>query len=411
MRHRGAMRRSAAGSAPARTVVWLAVLLAAVPVIAADIRPHMVPEPAAAEFHFVVLGDSQFHDPALFNRLVDDIRHLNPAFVVQVGDMIEGYTDPTAVEVEWQRFRRQIAPLGDIPFMPVPGNHDLYNAERMADEALEAIYRRQWGATWYHFDYRNTRLVVLNSDAPGAERRIGPAQWRWLEQTLADSPASHVIVFLHRPPASLENADALHALFRKHPVRFVFYGHHHHYHFEERDGIRYVMTNAAATGALPIPDVGGFHHLLLVSVRDDDIRYAAIGADSIRAPDSVVPADNYDLFDLYRNLVPRSIPLEPAGEHRWKATLPFANPTDRSLTLYIQCGSGDRRWQFAPAAIPPQPLAPQRRAQIELTAYIEPARVPESQPVCTVEMPYQTARGTWIPYRVEVELEGGPSRG
>ena len=51
------------------------------------------PIPAGDEFTFVVLGDSQFHDPATYNRMIDDVRHLSPAFVVQVGDMIEGYLD------------------------------------------------------------------------------------------------------------------------------------------------------------------------------------------------------------------------------------------------------------------------------------------------------------------------------
>ena len=46
-----------------------------------------IPTPAQNEFHFAVLGDSQFHDPATFNRMIDDLTYIRPAFVVQVGDI------------------------------------------------------------------------------------------------------------------------------------------------------------------------------------------------------------------------------------------------------------------------------------------------------------------------------------
>ena len=99
--------------------------------------------------------------------MIDDITHLAPAFVLQVGDMIEGYRDdPAEVLAEWQRFKNQIAPLAPTTFLPVPGNHDLYNADRRSDARLEAVYRDTWGDTYYSFTYRNSTFIVLNSDAP-----------------------------------------------------------------------------------------------------------------------------------------------------------------------------------------------------------------------------------------------------
>jgi hypothetical protein len=369
-------------------------------------EPHVVPTPAGHEFHFVVLGDSQFHDAARFNRLIDDIRHLNPAFVIQVGDMIEGYAQPATVAAEWIRFRQQIAPLGTIPFMPVPGNHDLYNPSRTADPVLEALYLDQWGATYYAFDYQHARFIVLNTDGPGAERRIGPDQWQWLQTTLAEAANRPVLVFMHRPPATLENGPALHALLRDHGVRYVFYGHQHHYHFEERDGIRYVMTNAAATGALDFAETGSFHHFLLVTVRDDDIRYAIVPAETLRAPTSVTPTDNYDLFDIHRQLAPGAIALTPTAAHRWEFAVPLRNPTERMLDLYIQCGSADHRWRFTPTRVPPQRLAPGAETLLRLMVDFAPDRVPESVPRCTIQLPYQTSQGAWVTYERTLELTG-----
>lgn len=385
----------------ARGAGCVAALLLVITVDSARAVPP--PEPARDEFHFVVLGDSQFHDPATYNRMIDDITHLAPAFVFQVGDMIEGYRDdPAEVLAEWQRFKNQIAPLAPTTFLPVPGNHDLYNADRRGDARLEAVYRDMWGDTYYSFTYRNSTFIILNSDAPNEEGRIGPDQWRWLVKTLQDSQSRHVFVFLHRPPDSLKNARKLHDLLRAHPVRYVFYGHHHHYHYDKRDGIGYVMTNAAADGGTSFDAAGNFDHLLQVSVRDAQTRYAVIRADAIEAPDFVHPDDNYDLFGLTRNLAPDSVPLVARGDGEWTMTIPLNNPTDRQLTVYVQCSSEDDRWGHVPRQLAPIALAGKAEAQVEIVWTQSPTRVSESLPSCELRMPYQTVRGEWLMHRVNV---------
>ena len=379
----------------------LVAMVAAAPAFA--VTEMRMPDAAADEFHFAVLGDSQFHQPATFNRMIDDLVLLRPAFVVQVGDMIDGYSsDIDRVQREWRRFKRQIGPLGDIAFMPVPGNHDLYNAQKKSDERLVDLYRREWGAPFYAFDYRNARFIVLNSDAPAEEETIGDRQMAWLRETLAGTRAEHVFVFMHRPPLLLENADALHALLREYPVRYVFYGHHHHYHFEPKDGIGYVMTNAAADSAHAEERVGGFHHFLLVTVRDAEVGFAAIKADAVLPPDYVRARDNYDLFAIGRRLVPEAVTLGAARRASSRTAhafeIPLVNPTDRELTLYVTCSSADDRWRFEPAGVAPVALGARQSRQVELTAWFDPDRVPESEPSCRLRLPFQTAGGHWLDY-------------
>ena len=360
------------------------------------------PEPATREFHFAVLGDSQFHDPATYNRMIDDLRHLSPAFVIQVGDMIEGYRDdPAEVRAEWRRFLNQIAPLAPTAFLPVPGNHDLYNANRRADKKLEDVYRDVWGEPYYAFDYLNATFIVLNSDAPDEERRIGSEQWRWLAETLERSNSEHVFAFMHRPPSSLKNADKLHRLLREHPVKYVFYGHHHHYHFSRKDGIGYVMTNAAADGGTPLDRAGNFDHLLQVTVRDSEVRFAVIRADAVEAPDYVHPDDNNDLFALTRKFAPDSTPLKSASGG-WRMTFPLRNPTDRALTVYVECGSTDERWQHQPRQIAPLTLGPQASTELTMSWSQSTSRQSESDPYCDLRVPFQTAHGDWLEHRARV---------
>lgn len=397
-----------------RRLCWLIGLACASTIstgaLAQEPRPATVPVPAADEFHFVVLGDSQFHDAAGFNRIVDDVRLLYPAFVIQVGDMIEGYTsDLTAVAGEWDRFRQQIAPLAPISFMPVPGNHDLYNASRQADPAIEQIYRETWGATYYSFSYRNSLMIILNTDPPGQEQTIDDGQWQWLRETLQQNSREHVFVFMHRPPDTLRNAEALHELLLAHRVRYVFYGHHHHYHFDERDGIRYVMTNAAANSSLTIDAVGGFDHFLQVSVRDSITSFAVIPADSIKTPAYVHPSDNYELFSIARELTPRRVVLtelpQVNGERRWQMPIKLNNPTDRELNLYIQCTSNDDRWLFNPHALAAIKLGAGESAEITLEASYLASRQPASSPRCEIQVPFQKRDGEWVDYAINIEAQ------
>ena len=397
-----------------RKLCWLIGLACASVIsngaLAQESRPATVPVSAVDEFHFVVLGDSQFHDAAGFNRIVDDVRLLYPAFVVQVGDMIAGYTsDLPAIADEWDRFRQQIAPLAPISFMPVPGNHDLYNASRQADPAIEQIYRETWGATYYSFSYRNSLMIILNTDPPGQEQTIDDGQWQWLRETLQQNSREHVFVFMHRPPDTLRNAEALHELLLAHRVRYVFYGHHHHYHFDERDGIRYVMTNAAANSSLTIDAVGGFDHFLQVSVRDSIISFAVIPADSIKTPAYVHPSDNYELFSIARELTPRRVVLtelpQVNGERRWQMPIKLNNPTDRELNLYIQCTSNDDRWLFNPHALAAIKLSARASDEITLEASYLASRQPASSPTCEIQVPFQKRDGEWVDYAINIEAQ------
>src|SRR5580704_10904850 len=59
---------------------------------------------APEKFHFVVVSDrTGGHRPRIFSQAVEQINLLQPAFVVSVGDLIEGYSKDTAkLASEWK---------------------------------------------------------------------------------------------------------------------------------------------------------------------------------------------------------------------------------------------------------------------------------------------------------------------
>lgn len=351
------------------------------------------------EFHFVVLGDAQFDAPDVFNRVVDQTVRLGPAFVIQVGDLIEGYnSDISQIRAEWARFQKQIAPLGNINFLPVPGNHDLYNADKAPDAALEDLFTDIWGASHFAFTYKNTLIVGVNSDTPGAPNQIAGEQWIWLTKVLSESNATHKMVFMHRPPWLMENAGDVHELFRRNNVSHAIYGHHHHYHHIQRDGVNYTMTNAAGDSAHDQAAIGGLPHLLHVSVRGDDVSVAAIMADSVLPLDAVAPGDNYDYFNLGRGLAPETVTLQASSDTQFEFNIPLRNRSDREIQIQISCFSADERWQFDPAKIPVVTLAAGSRQSLTISAGFSPNRQPESDPQCQLSVPFQTEHGQWIEF-------------
>ena len=69
-------------------------------------------------FQFVVIGDRTggANVEGTFNLAVDQIRLLQPEFVINVGDMIEGYSDdPAELNAEWDEVDAMLAKV-DVPF-------------------------------------------------------------------------------------------------------------------------------------------------------------------------------------------------------------------------------------------------------------------------------------------------------
>ena len=66
---------------------------------------------AAADFHFVIVGDRTGGPrPGVFESAISKVNLLKPAFVVSVGDLIEGDTEDQAqLDREWDEFEGFVA--------------------------------------------------------------------------------------------------------------------------------------------------------------------------------------------------------------------------------------------------------------------------------------------------------------
>jgi hypothetical protein len=120
-------------------------------------------------FQFVVIGDRTGGANALgtFDVAMDQINLLQPEFVINVGDLIEGYSDAGAeLHEEWDGADAMLAKL-EMPFFRTPGNHDI------ANETAQRVWRERYGASHYHFVYKDVLFLVLDSEDPPREAPEG----------------------------------------------------------------------------------------------------------------------------------------------------------------------------------------------------------------------------------------------
>ncbi len=303
------------------------------------------------EVRFIIFGDSQFGNPPQFERMMHEAEMLRPDFVIQVGDLIHGYThDKKQLQREWLRFKNQISPLS-MPYYPVPGNHDV-----VTDEA-EEVYAEVWGKKklLYSFDKGSVHCIVLNSWWGEEDDRIAEWQRDWLKNDLekfADENGGYgseefkkksIFVFLHSPlwkyskdTEGRKDWDLVHELLKKYPTKLVAGGHTHEHVWEERDGINYLVLNSAGVKRRNTRE-GKFSSFVHVSVLPGgDISYAAIKAGSILPLDTVNPEE--------RKTVPKynigdktiQVPAWKEGEPLdIKVNVPIENLMDEARTYKL----------------------------------------------------------------------------
>lgn len=198
---------------------------------------------AGAPFHFAVLSDRTGRaQPGVYERVWKEIAAAQPAFVVTVGDSIEGWNDAGA-RAEWEALKRVWPPR--IPLYQTPGNHDIW------DRFSEDLFVQETGSkSFYSFDFRQAHFIVLDNSRTAD---LAPSQLQFLEDDLKrHRGAAPTMVFFHRPfwlvPLKLGMTGfRLHQLAREYGVCCVLSGHGHQLQAVERDGVLYL--EAGSSGA------------------------------------------------------------------------------------------------------------------------------------------------------------------
>jgi hypothetical protein len=267
-------------------------------------------------FQFVIIGDRTggHNVEGTFELAVGQLNLLQPEFVINVGDMIEGYSDnPAELNAEWDEVDAMLANL-DFPFFRTPGNHDI------ANKTAQQVRRDRSGATRYSFVYKDTLFLVLDSEDPPREAPPGikeklelynrlqvedperaqallsefmsdeavvaslanpvefdAAQIAFVEDAIAKNPdARWTFLFLHEP--AWENpSDSFKAIqtILKERKHTFFAGHLHYYDHDLIDGNEHI-TMRPAGASFHQDGPGNVDHITWVTMTDDGSQIANI---------------------------------------------------------------------------------------------------------------------------------------
>jgi serine/threonine-protein phosphatase CPPED1 len=259
-----------------------------------------------SDFRFAIVGDrTGGYRPGVFSTAITQLNLLRPEFVMSVGDLIEGYTeDDPELQRQWQEFNSRVNNL-DMPFYYVAGNHD------MGFPRLVELWREQFGPTYYHFGYKNTLFLALNTEDPPppydaeamaqvqvlmellktdpAEAAKQFAAMKNLSETAASSAISQqqvdyvatvlrenkdvrwTFLFMHKPAweRTTPEFEQIEALLKNRPYT-VFGGHAHNYLHSTRHGRDYIRLGTTG-GQMSDQgeEAGDFDHLTVVTMTEE----------------------------------------------------------------------------------------------------------------------------------------------
>jgi predicted phosphodiesterase len=191
-----------------------------------------------SKFHFALLGDRTGEaQPGVYEEAWREAAAENPAFVLTVGDTIQGGSDDS-LDSEWQSALRILEPYRRFKLFLTPGNHDIW------DEASKAAFEKYSGhPPHYSFDWQQAHFTVLDDSESD---NLSASEMDFLEKDLAAHRAQPVkFIVSHRPswliPVVMGNAqNPLHQMALKYGVKYVIAGHIHQMLHFKLDGITYL---------------------------------------------------------------------------------------------------------------------------------------------------------------------------
>jgi len=194
-------------------------------------------------FRFAIIGDRTGDaQSGVYERVWHDASAENPAFVVSVGDTIQGLNDETA-DAEWRHMQKILSSWSRFPLYLAPGNHDIWSPRS------ENLFQKYSGhPPHYSFDYAQAHFTVLDNSRSD---QLSAAELTFLEEDLKehnDQPLKFIVS--HRPSWLLRAVIGdpkfrLHQIAKKYGARYLIAGHAHEMLHAELEGVDYISMASA----------------------------------------------------------------------------------------------------------------------------------------------------------------------
>ena len=303
--------------------------------VSGDARPwtHERFDAGDDKFTFALFSDLTGGErERIFEIAVAQLSMLRPELIINVGDLIEGGTENLdEIDVQWKSFDER-AHRATAPIFYVGGNHDL------TGEVLQGVWDQRYGRRYYHFVYKDTLFLVLDTEDNTPERmqevfearnhaigvvktegweafnrteyanmpeqaagNITAGQSGYFRDVIAANPKVRwTFLFMHKAPWLREdeqNFAAIEQALSDRPYT-VFNGHIHAYEYLQRHGRDYIRL--ATTGGVQFPDRGrSADQVMLVTVSDSGVDIANLLMAGILDKTGHIPLEGDDVcFEL-----------------------------------------------------------------------------------------------------------------
>ena len=261
-------------------------------------------------FQFAIIGDRTggANAEGTFKLAMGQLNLLQPEFVINVGDIIEGYTDDREELNEmWDEAEGYTRSL-QMPFFYTIGNHDVTTSTQ------KEVWLARHGADYYSFLYHNVLFMVLNSEdgsrpeppeeikeaievynrlqvedpakamemlkefmtseavvaALGQPVEFPQKQLAWIKQTLAENPdVRWTFLFMHEP--CWENPSESFKSIEKMLAdrNYTMFGGHLHYYDYDKINDREYITMGPAGASFHHEGPGNVDHIMWVTMTED----------------------------------------------------------------------------------------------------------------------------------------------
>jgi len=253
----------------------------------------------AYPFFIVQMTDPQFGfldnknfsaETVLYEKAVEKINNLRPAFVVVTGDFVNDKSN----RAQWDEFDRITGEIDKtIPVWLSPGNHDIGMPPGKDD--LDK-YISKYGYDRFSFRIRKSLFIGLNTCLiKSGNNEQEQIQYDWLQQKLkTGKKARHIILFGHYPfvinsPDEAETYSNIAPdlrkeylnLFKEYGVTAVFSGHLHNNAASSSGETEMVVTSAVGR---PLGDAPS--GIRIIKVYKDRIEHIYYPLDQV--PDKVI---------------------------------------------------------------------------------------------------------------------------
>ena len=307
------------------------------------------PKVNPSNFSFAVLGDrTGSAEQPIFEQVLVTVKSLNPNFVVNVGDLIEGYSQNNdTLNNQWNFIFENLQDIKE-KFFFTPGNHDALDSLSLQIYLSRIGYKR----SYYSFSVGKNHFVVLDNARQEKIEKIDSTQIQWLITELSKYKKSdNIFCFMHRSfwkDAYTNNKpDTFHKIFTKYGVDYVFSGHDHFYCQLIWDGITYTQVGPSGSRYKVYYNeaYGAFQNFVLVSVKNNKVQI------KLYKPDGTELEPDYVTFNNIRELqnIEQAISITPlAIGQNDSVSVIVNNVSDRPFITNLTWQNNSNYWHINP---------------------------------------------------------------